>query len=231
MALFRITHHQFLDYNLLALEGDVQKAYEGLQKINRFYSNTLKTNKFNLVHALIYLSLLNQSREMLITIANKNPELAKKLHQSASQDFIGFTYEELVQRIQVGELQGGKALIGDLDKGLSDFELFALFDNTDLESSIEKIQFNSFWAPILKATYSYFYLRNETQNDNLAVLRSSAWDPCVGQKDIPCEVKSPSPIKWIRNPIGKCITSVLTVGLADNFRKLRLKLESLPTKY
>lgn len=209
LGIFRLAKHQVLEYKLLAQEGDLEEARNGLLKMNHFLEKTLLREKYTLVTGSIYASLLIDLRQTLLALPNPKGTVPK---------FEVLKYEELVKRIEVGELQAGEALL----KPPLDYRFFELADINNTETTEPPA-----WNKLASALLNYFFLRKETLNANLETVRSSAWHPCIGQKDIPCQTESPNYLTWVRNPVGKSITYLLIENLPPFFQKFKNKIETL----
>ena len=215
LGLFYIARQQIMEYNILAQEGKIKEAQEGLIKMNAFFENTLlKENKYTLVDSLIFVKALNNTREVLSDLPTFN---------HATVRFKAISYEDVIKRAEIGELQAEHTLLSFPMKRKF-FEQTTISETPEVKKPSPVAQYLD---GVINKVLNYFFLKNETLNDNLQVLKIAAWHPCIGQDDIPCEAQSPNPFSWLRNPMGKMITQVISSNTPSTFRKLKNNINEL----
>lgn len=215
LGLFYISRQQIMEYNILAQEGKIKDAQEGLIKMNAFFENTLlKENKYTLVDSLIFVKTLNNTREVLSDLPTFN---------HATVRFKAISYEDVIKRAEIGELQAEHTLL-NVPMTRKFFEQATISDTPEVKKPSPLAQYLD---GVINKVLNYFFLKNETLNDNLQVLKIAAWHPCIGQDDIPCDSKSPNPFSWLRNPMGKMITYVISSNTPSTFRKLKNNINEL----
>ncbi len=211
MAFFRIGKNQILEYELLGQTGEAEKARQGLLQLNQFVEKTLQREKYPIVTGRILVSILRQAREAYRTLEGENN--LKKV------DFVSIKFDEISKKTMIGDLQFGHWLLSFPLK--RDFLAMSDINDSNNDDSLSAKQ------DLFDKIVFYFFSANETINDNFTAINLAMWDPCIGQTDIPCKVYRPNPITWIRNPIGKAMTDVLTNSLPGSYRKLKMQIDKV----
>lgn len=216
LNFFHISRHQIMEYKILAQEGKVKESQEGLIKMNAFFENTLlNERKYTLIAGLIFVKILNHTREVLSALPTFNHATIK---------FKAISYENTIKPIEIGELQAKNVLF-------SSSMARNYFDQTTLLSDTHKIKkyfpLVQLFDRMINMSLNYFFLKNEILNENLQFLRLAAWHPCIGQEDIACEIKSPNMFAWLRNPMGKLTVQKSTSNTINYFRKLKNNIDEL----
>lgn len=215
LSFFQMSKQQIIEYQILAQEGKVKEAQDGLIKMNQFFENTLlNENKYTQITSLILVNTLNNVRKVLSSLPTFN---------HATIIFKAISYEDVIKRVEVGELQAGNALLS-FPMTRKFFEPTIINETPEVKKPSPVAQFLD---QILNKGLNYFFLKNETVNDHLQALKVAAWHPCIGQADIPCDAKTPNPFTWARNPMGKLITQVIHTNSPSYFRKLRNNINEL----
>lgn len=215
LSFFQISRQQIIEYKILAQEGKVKEAQEGLIKMNAFFENTLlKESKYTLISSLTFVKSLNHIREVLSALPTFNHATIK---------FKAISYEDVIKKVEIGELQAENVLLS--------FPMTRKFFEQTTISETPEVKKPSPLAQsldrVINKVLNYFFLKNATLNDNLQALKLAAWHPCIGQDDIPCSIKSPNPLAWLHNPMGKMIAQVITSNTPSSFRKLKNNIDEL----
>jgi hypothetical protein len=212
LAFFRIAKNQILEFELLGQAGEVEKARQGLLQINHFMEKTLLREKYSVVSSLIFLSILERAREVFRSFEDEK--------DASKVSFATLKFDDVAKKTMAGELQFGQWLMSFHLKR----DYLAISDINDVDES-DDIETRETKQDMLDKLMFYFFSPKETINDNLTAITTAMWDPCIGQTDIPCKGHRPNPLTWVRNPIGKSMTDVLTNNLPEFYRKMKTRID------
>jgi hypothetical protein len=146
---------------------------------------------------------------------------------NVSVSFVPLKYDEIIKRLELGEIQMIDVLLSgtrEWNYGVSRFFEFSELNHIPQHKSTSA---SGVLTPLLERLLRFFYLPNETLNQSLQSLKMAPWQPCIGQKDIPCEPRSFSWYSWMRNPVGKSISKVIGDALPENFRKIKIRIDAI----
>jgi hypothetical protein len=225
MALFVTARNQLLDYNIKAMEGKSKEVFVGLEKMNSFFVSSLEGEKLTAVHAMIYLTLLRETRRAIVTLGNLDERVRGKMAQSISTLFVPVNYEAISKRVEVGEMQAAKALLNyPFDR--------RWLQASNFQGEVDFNQPRSLKDRLLDKIANYFYLRNATLNDLHQIFKDSAKHPCVSRIELKCAPESRSLMAFVRNPMGEYF-ALTTVGTnaPELFHKINKRITNLPANF
>jgi len=214
LSLLKLSKFQLIEYNLMSFEGREKEAYQGLEKMNVFFENTLYKEKYSVMQGLIYLTILNNVREMIVT----HPKYIKE-----QVKFKKINYEDIVNRVNIGEVQIANLLINSSPLDYSVFESSNINEDGKKTEVVKNTLFNNLRNKIL----NYFYLKNDSINKVTENIEKASWHPCLGQKDIECKVGMNNYLSWIRNPVGNYLFNLMSYNILPSFRKIKTKVDKL----
>lgn len=214
LIFYTTFNNLLLNYKLKSIKDKSFNLISKLVTLDTFLVNSLHTTSYSLMSGLIYASSINRTRDMIKSNIGET-KLLRPLDK--------INYELITKQIIDGEFKAAYYLLNQ-PMGV-DFLFYAeMFNVGDMNSELIT---KSLYPNVISPAINYFYLKNATINEELVQLRKSPWQPCIGQKDIACDVEGKPSIMWMRNPVGKSVLYAVSSNLSEHFKKLKKKVDSI----
>jgi hypothetical protein len=199
--LLRLTRLKLLSITSLIHEGGKETALREIERINRFFSLSLKYPSSE-ADSMIQVEALREIREFFFSAAKEHADLLAFVSNDLRESFkpsVG--YEEFAQNRLRAELRLARERL--LVSGASRAELASKQMAAHLPG----------WAKSVLGTLplsSMLLRKNETLNQTYALLEGRMSDPCVASER-ECDDSTPVFNAWspLRNPIGRSWLQVM----------------------